>query len=571
MKHLTFFASLKAVVLTCLVAVAFCRGEISLYSPDPAPRLRILFDYYHHVKPNTKVGDHLITGAWASNVGRYGWDDFAHTNSFDPVFVALEKEHAIKILEAPFSEKTLSEADAVVIINPDSPQLVPGIPVITDEELANLVSFVREGGSLMVLINSGGHSSEKFEEKQLRKLINTFGLDWNSDDTHYSDVPLGLDHPYFYDVDVFHYGAGCTIKIADSAERPVVLMEVASDPTYPERDVKGPGIVMVRPGKGKVFLVGDTGSWGANVSRPWAENLIIMNQLFRYLKPDNGVTPYEPAAGTTAEYEVTLAGLSAMDFNNNTLTDIARPHHRMFRPRPKTALPYLEATTSLKLVTTGVTAKQARVYTGTLDGFSWFDQSADEGEQRLTLTVGRQGKIADVDATGANAEFIAADLGALFALLPNDGIRIGDRWESIEQLRIPTLQGSDVPRTRPVEMEINYVRDELINGVECRLLRTGTEVWLDRIGVEIEDVLPRAQLRQWGGPDYAFFAGRGGTLLVRREQWVDKATGQVVKAKTQSRIVAWIHDTRKPVPDSPADKDKQMVTSFAHIVTFTKQ
>ncbi|MST93655.1 MAG: hypothetical protein EXS33_00005 [Pedosphaera sp.] len=126
----------------------------TLFSPEPAPRPKLLFDYYHHVKPSTKVGDHLVTGGWADNVGRYGWDDFSHTNSFDPVFVALEKEFAITIHEAPFAAEALAATDAVVIVNPDSPALVPNVPVISDEEIESLTRFVHQGGSLMVMINS---------------------------------------------------------------------------------------------------------------------------------------------------------------------------------------------------------------------------------------------------------------------------------------------------------------------------------------------------------------------------------------------------------------------------------
>ena len=32
------------------------------FSPDPAPRLKILMDYYHHVKPRTRIGEHIVSG-----------------------------------------------------------------------------------------------------------------------------------------------------------------------------------------------------------------------------------------------------------------------------------------------------------------------------------------------------------------------------------------------------------------------------------------------------------------------------------------------------------------------------
>ena len=67
--------------------------QVISYSPEPMQPVRLLFDYYHHSLPSTKVGNHIITGSWVDDNGRYGWDDFVHTNTFDPVYVALEKEY----------------------------------------------------------------------------------------------------------------------------------------------------------------------------------------------------------------------------------------------------------------------------------------------------------------------------------------------------------------------------------------------------------------------------------------------------------------------------------------------
>ena len=51
----------------------------------------------------------------------------------------------------------------------------------------------------MVMVNSGGPAmeSESFESVQLRKLVRGFGLDWNDDDTHYSDNLIREGHPHF--------------------------------------------------------------------------------------------------------------------------------------------------------------------------------------------------------------------------------------------------------------------------------------------------------------------------------------------------------------------------------------
>ena len=50
-------------------------------APEAPPRHRILLDYYHHSMPRLAIGRFVITGGSLNNLGRYGLDDFSHTNS----------------------------------------------------------------------------------------------------------------------------------------------------------------------------------------------------------------------------------------------------------------------------------------------------------------------------------------------------------------------------------------------------------------------------------------------------------------------------------------------------------
>ncbi|WP_138992815.1 hypothetical protein [Larkinella sp. C7] len=539
-----------------------------LYSPQAAPTPTLLFDYYHRKGPSTKVGNYMVTGSWTTINGRYGWDDFVHTNTFDPVFVALEKEFAISMAQEPYSETLLATKDAVVIVNPDNPKLDPTANLITDAEIAMLRRYVEKGGSLMVMINSGGddRAAEDFEGVQLRKLVRSFGLDWNSDDTHYSDVTIGENHPYFYDVPIFHYGSGCTLKILPEAKNPTVLMQVASDAGYPDRNVKGPGIVMTRPGKGKFILVGDNGSWTGNMSRPWAENERILKQLFRYLKPDQGVKAPQLPADKTFTYEVTVAELQGIPVTN-TLTKVEHPHFKMFSPRPATNMPYLEATASLTLKVGKHSAEEAAPLTAEVTGFRWFEEGPQE-KQQINFVASRQGKVSQIEAKGHAAQWLAPDIPVLVPLLPVDGIRPGDHWESLESVRIPMLNGTDLPPVKPTTMSMTYINDTELAGRACRLIRATGEVWLSDLGVRVEDLLPDEEARQVGGSRYRFFNEHGGKILYKREQWVDRETGTVIKGRVQTRIVAWIQDKTVPVGSSNAVKDQQMIVSMAHSTTF---
>ena len=543
-------------------------GKVIPYSPEPMQPLRLLFDYHHHSLPATPVGSHRVTGSYLNSIGRYGWDDFVHSNTFDPVYIALEKEFSISMSRQPFSGKLLSQTDAVVIINPDNPEIFPSARIISDEEISLLRKFVIHGGSLMVMVNSGGaaRESESFENVQLRKLVRGFGLDWNDNDTHYSNNLIPQGHPHFYDVPLFHYGAGCTLQILPDASSPEVLLNVYSDASYTDRNVRGPGIMMVRPGRGKFILVGDVGTWTANLSRPWADNERILKQLFRYLKPDRGVIPLQLTAGKTWEYEVTVAGMQGIPVLNS-LSQVPKPHYRLFSPRPITNMPYFEASAFLRLTCRENTQEQASILEAEVTGFRWFDdQPENNGDQIIRFMASQQGKVSGVEASGYNAQWLAPDVPVVIALIPVDGLRPGDRWESEEFLRIPIIRGSDLAPVKPCTMEITYVGDRQVGDKNCRLLRSSGEIWLNEMGVKVEDLLPAEEVRRAGGAHYQYLHERGGKLLFKREQWVDQNTGMVVKARIQTRIFTWVQDTNKPESTAPGKSD--IVMSLAYIVNF---
>lgn len=543
-------------------------GVIS-YSPEPVQQLRITFDYYHHTLPSTKVGNYMVTGSWVDDKGRYGWDDFVHSNTFDPVYTALGNDYRIFMSREPYSPKMLSQTDAVVLINADNPEIVPEAKRISDDEILYLQKFVKDGGSLMVMVNAGSsaRASEGFEKVQLGKLVRGFGLDWNDVDTHYSDNLIPEGHSHFYDVPNFHYGAGCTLEILPEASKPEVLLDVYSDPSYTDREVKGHGIIMVRPGKGKFILVGDVGSWTGNIARPWADNVTILKQLFMYMKPDNGVRSARFTEGTSLNYEVTISGLQAVPVANN-LSGIKRPHYKFFSPRLQTNMPYFERSANLQLTIKERTDKQASRIEARITDFKWFDEKSQiEGDQLITFTASRQGKVSGIETLGYDAQWFAPDLPVVIALLPVDGVRPGDSWKSVESLRIPVIRGSDLPPVKQYDMDIVYVRDTEIDGKKCRLLRSTAEIWLDDLNVKVEELLPIELVHRIGGSHYQYYKEHGGKLLFKREQWVDDQ-GIVIRARTQTRVIAWIQDTRRPIAAKNADKDNEMIVSLAHIVNF---
>src|SRR5690606_17526128 len=337
----------------------------------------------------------------------------------------------------------------------DNPDLIAGAKVISDQEISVLEKFVEEGGSLMLMLNAmvEDRFSESFETNQVKKLLQKFGLAWNNDDTHYSDNIIPSGHPYFYDVPVFHYGAGCTLKILPEAKNPQGLLNVYSDSTYTDRSVSGAGIVMVRPGKGKVILVGDAGSWTGNISRPWADNGKILQQLFRYMKPDRGIRPAVYERDKSLSYEVTVAGLQAVP-GANSLSKISHPKYKMFSPRPTTDMPYFEASATLKLVAKPDGTSKAYRANIKVEEFRWFNTPlSDNQDQSISMLISKQGKVANIEAQGRYAQWLSPDIAVLSALLPTDGLKPGDTWQSLESIRVPALRATDLPSVKMKDID----------------------------------------------------------------------------------------------------------------------
>jgi len=552
------------------VGVAPAQGETGLrfYTPDPAPRPRVLMDYYHHAKPQTEIGNLMVTGDWATNLGRYGINDFHHPNGFDSPIQALEEEFALVLHEKPFTAETLAGADIVWIFTPDSKELSPDAILISDQEIDALESFVRAGGSLVLMVNSH-HKTEKFDHVQFKKLFRRFGLDWNKDDTKYVDIRVGPSHPYFYDIDIFHYGAGCTLEYLPSDLKRRTLLHVHGD--VGDEHVQGPGISLVRCGEGKVMACGDTGSWGGNMCRPWAENHRFLVQMFRWAKRDTGIRPPAYRPGQQFKYRMTTARAVVMP-RWNSLNNLAQPDFKLFVPREKTRVPYLESYADVQLTCTGFNDSGVKGFAVRVANWKRFDEPVKNAvDQPVEMKTNRQGAMIRVTSPKGPLQKLAPDLPHLLAFIPNDGVRVGDRWNKILRLPINPVRGVDPAPVRPVQTEMCYVRDEEVHGRPCRLIMTSGVEWLSELGISIEDLLPEDEVDRWAGPHYKFFAPRGGRFEFKREQWIDRETGIVVRARIQSRFVAWIRDLNKPVGKTKADIDNNMVTLSSQDTIFELQ
>lgn len=544
--------------------------DSNIYSPDIPPTLRILYDYYHHKLPDEKIGElNIVTGGWENNSGRYAWNDFVHGDSYDPVFIALSHQYSIRILLQPYTDSILARTDAVIITNPDYPENIPDAKVISDAEIAALRQFVKNGGSLMVNINSPEINSESFEQVQMRKLMSGFGLGWNDNFTHGSTIKIGNQHPYFYNISTFHYGGGCTLKILPNAQDPKVLLTVYADSTYSDTHVRGPGIVMVRYGRGKVILVGDSGSWG--LTRPWDQNIKLLKQLIYYLKPDQGVKPPNLIVGGHWAYKEEVIQVQALQTLDSAVTKIKQPKYKVFRPRRITEMPYLKATANLELTANKKTAQDATELTAKVKDFQWFDKKvSDDMNPEINFIASRQGNISHIGSNGFSARWLAPTITNVIGLIPVDGIRIGDQWEYTEPIRIPIFHATDLAPVMPVKMNYEYVGNVKVGNHQCRLFRASGSISLKKLKISIEDILPQYEVRQVGGATLKFYNPTNpGMFMYKREKWVDEKTGIVVQARTQAHIKAWIHASDGPIYKTNDLMDVHTIVKIANITTLS--
>jgi hypothetical protein len=169
-------------------------------------------------------------------------------------------------------------------------------------------------------------------------------------------------------------------------------------------------------------------------------------------------------------------------------------------------MPYFETSALLQLTCKEQTKDQAARLEAKVKDFRWFDeQPENHGDQYICFTASSQGKVSGIEASGYDAQWLTPDVPVIIALLPVDGVCPGDRWESIESLRVPILRGSDLAPVKLFNMEVTYVGDTQVEGKSCRLLRSSSEIWLDELGVRVEELLPEEEVRRVGGSNYQFF------------------------------------------------------------------
>jgi len=145
---------------------------------------RILFDAFHHMMPGHRIGPNIVVGGYKVNFGRYTPGDCFHPNGLSFVHADLADRYDIRLLNAPFSEMSLHDADILFIPNPDYPLYEAASPYrLTPEDVDAVIKFLKRGGGVLLLVNSflsrPDFWEENFDHERVGLLFERLGVRWD--------------------------------------------------------------------------------------------------------------------------------------------------------------------------------------------------------------------------------------------------------------------------------------------------------------------------------------------------------------------------------------------------------
>jgi hypothetical protein len=246
---------------------------------------RILFDAFFHQMPGHRIGDQIAVGGYAVNFGRYSPGDCYHPNGLAMLQADLAKEHELRLLNAPYSDMSLYEADILLVTNPDYPLYERASPYRwTPKDVDALLRFVERGGGVLLLVNSflsrPDFWEENFDYERVSLLFDRLGVRWDpnymSDDNSIEPAQSGQF--------CVGYGQGGRVWQAQLPEGIEPLL------TY-NGNIYG---FFTQIGKGKLAVIGDTGAISNGlICFPGFENAAFFRDLFARLSPAWGTGTWD--------------------------------------------------------------------------------------------------------------------------------------------------------------------------------------------------------------------------------------------------------------------------------------
>jgi len=524
-------------------------------SPPRPDRPVVWMDYHHHRVGTDTIGRLLVSGSYTDPIGRYGLTDVSHSNSFAPLIPLLDDDFALVPRLDRFTPEALADTDIVWMFTPDAPDVDPDVNVISDEQIDTLEAFVRDGGTLLLMAN-GFAELETFETQQFHKLLLRMGIDWRELDTGHPEWRVGPSHPWFYDMGFFHYGGGTLFTFTDDAERPEVMLTVGHDPDF--TDVAGNAIVMTRPGQGKCIAIGDTGSFTANLDRPWTDNGTLIRQVFDHARP-SGAAPQPSYPDRPRRYRIQSTTASVQNFR------MFQRHNpegiETLLPRDFTPIPYRDRSATLTVQRVAPGKAEPITRAGHAAQGRHLDLTITRGDAELTGTLALS-RLGETHAwTQGNDPVLERwpDLLHLAVFMPHDALRIGDRFTKKLRWSAPSINTESLTPFREIEAQGTLHEARAFHGRAAVMLRYTGWALLDELGLDVEDLLPRDGNAQLGLNDWQIDRG-GGRLLIQREQTIAAETGELIRVVARSRVI--LFSKRRDADDRAAVESGEPLRSL---------
>lgn len=239
--------------------------------------IRVLLDAFYHATPGTRLGEDIVVGGYAVNIGRYAPSDCFHPNGTMHIVAELADEYDFRLLSAPYSDLSLQDADILVAANPDYPTYSGASPNRwTPEAVDALIRFLERGGGVLLLVNSflsrPDYWEENFDIERVSILFDRLGIKWDpnfmSDD---NIIEPATDGKF-----IVGYGQGGRVLNGALPEGITPLL------TYND-SVYG---FSAGVGKGKLVVLGDAGMISNGLACfPGFQNTEFLSDIFAMLKP----------------------------------------------------------------------------------------------------------------------------------------------------------------------------------------------------------------------------------------------------------------------------------------------
>ena len=248
-------------------------------------KTRVLLDAFHHMMPGHRIGSNIVVGGYQTNYGRYTPGDCYHPNGIAWLQADLAAQYDFQLLNAPYSEMSLFDADILFAANPDYP-LYPGASPYrwTPQDVDALLAFAHRGGGVLLLVNSflsrPDYWEENFDIERVSLLFDRLGLRW---DPNYMSDDQTIELAHAGD---FKIGYGQGGRVWEGALPPgATPLITKGDYVY--------GFEMAI-GSGKLVVLGDAGMVSNGlVCFPGFDNAVFVQDVLAKLTPRwcQGTTP----------------------------------------------------------------------------------------------------------------------------------------------------------------------------------------------------------------------------------------------------------------------------------------